>query len=213
MAARPTFVKLHSLIQCPITNETLTLEDHARILVLPCGHVCSNSPWFDDNRRCPECRAAFEQEPSDLPKCAMIESIVAEMDKGTLVLADPVADHAKATIVECKRVLSGVTIADGAGLFEMVENLVCEKQTADSNVDKLTQTLARFRVLITRQCTNAEALRAQVTNAERRCAQAHARERATRRERDRARDRLEENARGMQETISTTMQDFIDTSF
>ena len=211
-AARPDFVQLHSLIQCPITRSTLTLRNDARILVLPCGHVCSNSPWFDDNRRCPECRAAFEQEPSDLPKCAMIESIVAEMDKGTLVLADPVED-AEGTIVECKRVLSGVTIADGAGLFEMVENLACEKQTADSNVDKLTQTLARFRVLITRSCTNAEALRAQVTNAERRCAQAHARERQTRRERDRARDRLEGNARGMQETISTTMQDFIDTSF
>ena len=143
MAARPTFVKLHSLIQCPITNETLTLEDHARILVLPCGHVCSNSPWFDDNRRCPECRAAFEQAPSDLPKCAMIESIVAEMDKGTLVLADPVED-AEGTIVECKRVLSGFTTADGAGLFEMVENLACEKQTADSNVDKLTQSLANW---------------------------------------------------------------------
>ena len=205
MAARPTFVKLHSLIQCPITHETLTLEDHARILVLPCGHVCSNSPWFDDNRRCPECRAAFEQAPSDLPKCAMIESIVAEMDEGTLVLADPVED-AEGTIVECKRVLSGVTNADGAGLFEMVENLACEKQTADSNVDKLTQTLAELGVLLTDS-------RAQLATAERRNAQAHVRERATRRERDRARDRLEENARGMQETISTTMQDFIDTSF
>ena len=208
MAARPTFVKLHSLIQCPITNETLTLEDHARILVLPCGHVCSNSPWFDDNRRCPECRAAFEQAPSDLPKCAMIESIVAEMDKGTLVLADPVED-AEGTIVECKRVLSGVTNADGAGLFEMVENLACEKQTADSNVDKLTQTLAELGVLLTDS-------RAQLATAERRCAQAHVRERATRRERDRARDRLEVlaiRARGMQETIRTSMQDFIDTSF
>ena len=205
MAARPTFVKLHSLIQCPITNETLTLEDHARILVLPCGHVCSNSPWFDDNRRCPECRAAFEQEPSDLPKCAMIESIVAEMDKGTLVLADPVED-AEGTIVECKRVLSGFTTADGAGLFEMVENLACEKQTADSSVEKLTQSLAELGVLPTNS-------RAQLATAARRCAQAHARERQTRRERDRAHDRLEENARGMQETISTTMQDFIDTSF
>ena len=142
----------------------------------------------------------------------MVESIVAEIDKGTLVLADP-AEDAAGTIVQCKRVLSDLTIADGAGLLEMVENLACEKMTVDSNVDKLTQTLARFRVLITRQCTNAEALRAQVTNAERRCAEAHARERQTRRERDRARDRLEENARGMQETISTTMQDFIDTSF
>ena len=182
MAARPTFVKLHSLIQCPITNETLTLEDHARILVLPCGHVCSNSPWFDDNRRCPECRAAFEQAPSDLPKCAMIESIVAEMDKGTLVLADPVED-AEGTIVECKRVLSGVTIADGAGLFEMVENLACEKQTADSNVDKLTQSLAELGELLTNS-------RAQVATAERRNAQAHARERKTRREYNTAREKL-----------------------
>ena len=211
-AARPDFVQLHSLIQCPITRSTLTLRNDARILVLPCGHVCSNCPWFDNNRCCPECRAAFAQAPSDLPKCAMVESIVAEIDKGTLVLADP-AEDAAGTIVQCKRVLSDLTIADGAGLLEMVENLACEKMTVDSNVDKLTQTLARFRVLITRQCTNAEALRAQVTNAERRCAEAHARERQTRRERDRARDRLEENARGMQETISTTMQDFIDTSF
>ena len=208
MAARPTFVKLHSLIQCPITNETLTLEDHARILVLPCGHVCSNSPWFDDNRRCPECRAAFEQAPSDLPKCAMIESIVAEMDKGTLVLADPVED-AEGTIVECKRVLSGVTIADGAGLFEMVENLACEKQTADSNVDKLTQTLAELGVLLTDS-------REQLATAERRNAQAHARERKTRREYNTAREKLNVlgiRARGMQEIIRTSMQDFIDTSF
>ena len=208
MAARPTFVKLHSLIQCPITNETLTLEDHARILVLPCGHVCSNSPWFDDNRRCPECRAAFEQEPSDLPKCAMIESIVAEMDKGTLVLADPVED-AEGTIVECKRVLSGVTNADGAGLFEMVENLACEKQTADSNVDKLTQSLAELGELLTDS-------RAQVATAERRNAQAHARERKTRREYNTAREKLNVlgiRARGMQEIIRTSMQDFIDTSF
>ena len=208
MAARPTFVKLHSLIQCPITNETLTLEDHARILVLPCGHVCSNSPWFDDNRRCPECRAAFVQAPSDLPKCAMIESIVAEMDKGTLVLADPVED-AEGTIVECKRVLSGVTIADGAGLFEMVENLACEKQTADSNVDKLTQSLAELGELLTDS-------RAQVATAERRNAQAHARERKTRREYNTAREKLNVlgiRARGMQEIIRTTMQDFIDTSF
>ena len=208
MAARPTFVKLHSLIQCPITNETLTLEDHARILVLPCGHVCSNSPWFDDNRRCPECRAAFEQAPSDLPKCAMIESIVAEMDKGTLVLADPVED-AEGTIVECKRVLSGVTIADGAELFEMVENLACEKQTADSNVDKLTQSLAELGELLTDS-------RAQVATAERRNAQAHARERKTRREYNTAREKLNVlgiRARGMQEIIRTSMQDFIDTSF
>ena len=203
MAARPTFVKLHSLIQCPITNETLTLEDHARILVLPCGHVCSNSPWFDNNRRCPECRAAFVQEPSDLPKCAMVESIVAKMDKGTLVLADPVED-AEGTIVECKRVLSGVTIADGAGLFEMVENLACEKQTADSNVDKLTQTLAELGELLTQS-------RARVTTAEDRCTRAHARERVTRRERDRARERLNVlgiRARGMQETIRSTMLDY-----
>ena len=208
MAARPTFVKLHSLIQCPITNETLTLEDHARILVLPCGHVCSNSPWFDDNRRCPECRATFVQEPSDLPKCVMIESIVAEMDEGTLVLADPVED-AEGTIVECKRVLSGVTIADGAGLFEMVENLACEKQTADSNVDKLTQSLAELGELLTNS-------RAQVATAERRNAQAHARERKTRREYNTAREKLNVlgiRARGMQETIRTSMQDFIDTSF
>ena len=207
-AARPDFVQLHSLIQCPITNETLTLEDHARILVLPCGHVCSNSPWFDDNRRCPECRAAFEQAPSDLPKCAMIESIVAEMDEGTLVLADPVED-AEGTIVQCRRVLSGVTIADGAELFEMVENLACEKQTADSNVDKLTQSLAELGELLTDS-------RAQVATAERRNAQAHARERKTRREYNTARVKLNVlaiRARGMQETISTTMQDFIDTSF
>ena len=207
-AARPDFVQLHSLIQCPITNETLTLEDHARILVLPCGHVCSNSPWFDDNRRCPECRAAFVQAPSDLPKCAMIESIVAEMDEGTLVLADPVED-AEGTIVECKRVLSGVTIADGAGLFEMVENLVCEKQTADSNVDKLTQSLAELGELLTDS-------RAQVATAERRNAQAHARERKTRREYNTAREKLNVlgiRARGMQEIIRTSMQDFIDTSF
>ena len=207
MAARPTFVKLHSLIQCPITNETLTLEDHARILVLPCGHVCSNSPWFDDNRRCPECRAAFEQAPSDLPKCAMIESIVAEMDKGTLVLADPVED-AEGTIVHCKRVLSGFT-TDGAGLLEMVENLACEKMTVDSNVDKLTQTLAELGVLLTDS-------REQLATAERRNAQAHARERKTRREYNTAREKLNVlgiRARGMQEIIRTSMQDFIDTSF
>ena len=138
----------------------------------------------------------------------MIESIVAEMDKGTLVLADPVED-AEGTIVECKRVLSGVTTADGAGLFEMVENLACEKQTADSNVDKLTQSLAELGELLTDS-------RAQVATAERRNAQAHARERKTRREYNTAREKLNVlgiRARGMQEIICTTMQDFIDTSF
>ena len=148
------------------------------------------------------------QEPSDLPKCAMIESIVAEMDKGTLVLADPVED-AEGTIVECKRVLSGVTIADGARLFEMVENLACEKQTADSNVDKLTQSLAELGELLTDS-------RAQLAIAERQNAQAHARERKTRREYNTAREKLNVlgiRARGMQEIIRTSMQDFIDTSF
>ena len=202
-AARPDFVQLHSLIQCPITRSTLTLRNDARILVLPCGHVCSNCPWFDNNRCCPECRAAFAQAPSDLPKCAMVESIVVEIDKGTLVLADP-AEDVVGTIVQCKRVLSDLTIADGAGLLEMVENLACEKMTVDSNVDKLTQTLAELGELLTQS-------RERVATLEDRCTRAHARERVTRRERDRARERLNvlgNRARDMQETIRSTMLDY-----
>jgi len=86
---------------------------------------------------------------------------------------------------------------------------VRSKRRIDSNVDKLTQTLAELGVLLTDS-------RAQLATAERRNAQAHARERKTRREYNTAREKLNVlgiRARGMQEIIRTSMQDFIDTSF
>ena len=106
--------------------------------------------------------------------------------------------------MQCKRVLSDLTIADGAGLLEMVENLACEKMTVHSNVDKLTQTLAELGELLTQS-------RERVATLEDRCTRAHARERVTRRERDRARERLNVlgiRARDMQETIRSTMLDY-----